>query len=37
VTELQTRYPRTRIYLVIVCTLTLLLEVVQLLFHLGAH
>lgn len=27
------RYPRTRVYLVVICTLTLLLQIVQLLFR----
>lgn len=35
--QLRTRYPRTRAYLLVICTLTFVLEVVQLLAHTGAH
>lgn len=28
-----TRYPRTRVYLVVICTFTLILQIVQLLFR----
>lgn len=30
---LSHRYPRTRMYLVIICTLTFILQIVQLLLH----
>jgi hypothetical protein len=30
---LSHRYPRTRVYLVVICTLTFILQVIQLLLH----
>jgi hypothetical protein len=36
-TQLRQRYPRTRAYLVVVCTLTFLLELIQFLAHMGTH